>query len=145
MLHKALNSSDPYWIGIASHAYADTWAHQNFTGMKDPYNCVHAYYVNNTTKAQDNTRKIGRYGINHILSQGNIPHTGHLDVLNLPDIVNGTWYDYRLKRIQVKNNKRFIAAAKNLFLMYVKHANVKLAPQKPRDVNKRWTKPQHYY
>jgi hypothetical protein len=39
-LKHAIKSNNPYWIGIVSHAYADTWAHQNFTGLKDSYNCV---------------------------------------------------------------------------------------------------------
>ncbi|WP_339041683.1 DUF6765 family protein [Candidatus Lariskella endosymbiont of Hedychridium roseum] len=33
-----MQSGDLYWIGIATHAFLDTWAHQNFTGTMDDFN-----------------------------------------------------------------------------------------------------------
>lgn len=38
IIREAIKSKDPYFIGIASHAYADTWAHQNFTGTWNDLN-----------------------------------------------------------------------------------------------------------
>ena len=38
MLDTALRSNDLYRIGASAHAYADTWAHQNFLGKDDAYN-----------------------------------------------------------------------------------------------------------
>src|ERR1700761_1890272 len=38
MLDTALRSGDLYRIGASAHAFADTWAHQNFLGKADAYN-----------------------------------------------------------------------------------------------------------
>jgi hypothetical protein len=38
MLDAALGSDDLYRIGASSHAFVDTWAHQNFLGKDDAYN-----------------------------------------------------------------------------------------------------------
>jgi Family of unknown function (DUF6765) len=35
LLKEAVNSGDHYRIGIAIHAFADTWSHQNFIGFED--------------------------------------------------------------------------------------------------------------
>ena len=41
VLKKALASGNPYLLGIALHTYADTWSHQNFTGMQEGWNSVY--------------------------------------------------------------------------------------------------------
>src|SRR5260221_5782057 len=38
MLDTALRSGDLYRVGASAHAYADTWAHQNFVGKDDVCN-----------------------------------------------------------------------------------------------------------
>ena len=38
LLKAAFDSNDLYRIGIAIHAYADTWSHQNFVGYNDKVN-----------------------------------------------------------------------------------------------------------
>lgn len=40
ILKSAFTSENIYRIGIASHAYADTWAHQNFVGYYDDFNAI---------------------------------------------------------------------------------------------------------
>jgi len=80
-------------IGIASHAYADTWAHQNFVGYKDEFN--------------------GFKGtINRI-----IPNIGHADAKHAPDWPGHIWTDSRLVRKNriVNNNERFLKAAGRLY------------------------------
>ncbi len=37
MLADALNTGNLYRIGLATHCYADTWAHQNFIGIKHAF------------------------------------------------------------------------------------------------------------
>lgn len=119
-MKTAIQSKNPYWIGIASHAYADTWAHQNFTGLKDIYNCVDAQKTN------------GR------LSDSLIPYIGHANVLQLPDSPGCSWYDYRLKEMQIFNCERFLEAAKNLFKMYVKYADSSMVLNKPKKPELVW-------
>lgn len=120
----ALKSNDPYWMGIASHSFVDTWAHQNFTGLKDVYNCVE--------KHQTNKSGIGAKLL------GLSPHLGHLDVFHLPDVPGTVWYDYRLKDMKVDNNSRFLEAAKALFEIYIKYTERSLLPNRPKDPHKAW-------
>ena len=112
-LRNAIKSKDAYWIGIASHAYADTWAHQNFTGLKDHYNAVN--------KQQKNVN-------NNQLAQ----YIGHANVLHFPDLPTAIWYDFRLKDSRINNGERFIEAAKNLYKMYIKYADNSIVCDKPK-------------
>jgi hypothetical protein len=116
-LIEALTSNNPYWIGIASHSFVDTWAHQNFTGLKDSYNSLH--------QRQDS--KI-------LKLPGQI---GHAEVLALPDTPNTTWYDFRLKEMKIDNNKRLMEAAKELFKLYIKYGG-ELLEKKPKEPKKIW-------
>lgn len=113
-LKEALKSKDPYWIGIASHAYTDTWAHQNFTGIKDEYNSVNKHRHNNYKLPY----------VQHCI--------GHGDLLNLPDSSDAIWYDYRLKDMKINNCHRFLDAAKNLFNIYLKYCDKTMFYNKPK-------------
>ena len=94
ILQFALKSKNYYLIGIASHAYADTWAHQNFTAINHGINA--------------------KPGLIYNL----IPNYGHADFLHSPDIINCCWEDERLINPKVSNTQRFIDAARNLFAEY---------------------------
>ena len=85
-----------YRIGIASHTYTDTWAHQNFVGFNDSFN---------------------NFNLNPI------PNIGHSDVLLHPDRIGREWKDTRLVKKQIKNNDRFILAAEKLFYWYTGYLN----------------------
>jgi len=91
---KASPDIRPYRIGIATHAYVDTWAHQNFAGFNDSFN-------------------------GSILNP--IPNVGHAEAKHHPDWVSHRWEDDRLVESDVDNNLRFISAAKRLFENYVNY------------------------
>ncbi|ATX82203.1 hypothetical protein Ga0123462_1340 [Mariprofundus ferrinatatus] len=78
-------------IGIASHAYIDTWAHQNFIGIEDSFN--HAGSI--------------------------LPNIGHADVEHKPDIPCLIWQDERLLDPLIDNRKRFIDAGMALYRKYL--------------------------
>lgn len=78
-------------IGIASHAFEDSWAHQNFVGWYDPFN--------------------------H-LGLDPKPNIGHADAEHHPDWMNHHWLDERLLEPQVSNRERFLSAARMLFTRY---------------------------
>ena len=80
-----------YRIGIATHAFADTWAHQNFTGWRESFNAL---------------------GINPI------PNICHADAMHHPDWVGHRWVDTRLLDGDINNNHRFLSAAEELFKRY---------------------------
>lgn len=93
ILKAALDSQNLYRIGIALHAYADTWAHQNFTGTHHSFNAF-----SSPTKTL-------------------IPDIGHADAGHAPDLIGATWTDPRLVRanITINNNDRFLSASKRIF------------------------------
>lgn len=81
-------------VGIASHAYADTWAHQGFAGLRHPINA---------------------------LGRGVLPALGHAAALARPDRVGLRWSDPRLADPRIDNGARFLAAARGLFARYREH------------------------
>ncbi|HWR12083.1 MAG TPA: DUF6765 family protein [Rectinemataceae bacterium] len=91
ILIAALRTKDLFRIGIALHAYADTWAHQNFSGDSEPQN------------AFDHSSPI--------------PAAGHLHALKSPDVPRLVWQDPRLAEEYrtVDNASRFTAAASMIY------------------------------
>jgi hypothetical protein len=97
----ALNSNNLYRIGIATHVYADTWAHQNFCGSKDDFNSMKT------------------------LGTAFVPDIGHADAGHNPDMFCHEWEDNRLVsgNSRINNNERFLEAAQNIFIAFKKHNN----------------------
>lgn len=83
-----------YRIGIASHSFVDTWAHQNFIGWYDYFNEI---------------------------SLKPVPAIGHAPAEHHPDWVNHVWIDNRLVDGEVSNRNRFIDAAKALYNRYCQY------------------------
>jgi hypothetical protein len=85
LVNRALESNNPYQIGMALHTFADTWSHQNFTGLYEDWNKVYAWYE---------------------IYKNLVPSIGHADAGHSPDVISETWTDYRLdKDIQKIDNK----------------------------------------
>ncbi|MDX9787060.1 MAG: hypothetical protein RBT11_09800 [Desulfobacterales bacterium] len=78
-------------IGIATHAYADTWAHQNFVGWYD--------YFNN-------------------IGLDIKPDIGHADAEHHPDWPSHRWEDNRLVEGEINNTARFLEAAEKIYKKY---------------------------
>lgn len=91
IIDAALATRDLHEIGIAAHAYADTWAHQNFVGHKSGFNKFTGF-------------------VSSI-----IPNIGHADAKTKPDQVGLVWHDGRLAEPRVDNTRRFLDAATCLF------------------------------
>jgi hypothetical protein len=85
-------------LGVAAHAFADTWAHQNFVGWYDGINGD---------------------GMNLL------PNIGHADFIHHPDWVGHCWNDNRIINHQINNNHRFLDAAKCLFQEFTLHTKTK--------------------
>lgn len=96
ILREALKSRNMYRIGIASHSFVDTWAHQNFIGSCSKFNAM-----------PEIDAKL-------------LPNIGHLDAKNNPDLIGLIWHDNRLKNPMINNAKRFLSASKSLLLEYSK-------------------------
>jgi hypothetical protein len=94
LFDEALKAENLYRIGIAIHAFADTWAHQNFIGYKDKLNA--------------------QKGLGYKI----IPNIGHADFVHEPDKIHNRWYDGRLRlgMREIDNDERFLQAAKQIYL-----------------------------
>lgn len=94
LMDEAFKSSDDtslYRIGIATHVYSDTWAHQNFVGWHDLFNNI---------------------------SLDIKPDIGHANAGHYPDWPAYRWEDVRLVDDQVHNTERFLEAAENIYMKY---------------------------
>lgn len=89
LLVAALRSRSLYRIGIALHSYADTWAHQHFSGLIEDANIVDEASM--------------------------LPPAGHLQALNEPDLVMRRWTDPRLYNSEVDNRERYLRAAAKIY------------------------------
>jgi len=91
-----------YWIGIALHGFADTWAHQNFTGTFCDFNGI--YMEKGLT-------------------------VGHAQAGHNPDEPALVWKDSRLIENRVDNRTRFLEAAETIFEKLALYINPKLSPE----------------
>jgi len=101
MLQKACESKNPYLLGITLHAYADTWAHQNFSGKFEKFNCSQKFDVFEAS-------------------------LGHMDYMDSPDRVGNIWKDERLIDSAINNNERFIDAIRHIYNALV--INLRVTP-----------------
>ena len=89
LLERAVKSRNPLRIGVALHAYQDSFSHAGFSGYREPLNaCFSFWYLRNPF----------------------MPDIGHAEMGTLPDITNALWTDPRGYK-QVDNQKKFLDAA----------------------------------
>ncbi len=93
IVKEAVKSGNPYRIGIALHTYADTWSHQNFTGLHESWNSVYPWY--NIFKSV-------------------APNIGHAEVGHAPDVISDSWTDHRLKK-KIRNRDRAFVAVREIY------------------------------
>lgn len=91
LLVSALKSRNLYRVGIALHTYADSWAHQNFSGKSEQWN--------------------------RLDPNSPLPPIGHAQKLRDPDHVDSIWIDPRLAGPEksVDSRKRNLAAAGRIY------------------------------
>jgi len=106
-------------LGMILHSYADTWAHQGFSGIRSPFNDIKDLKLKKDKKRYSNLPSI--------------VHIGHLEARDYPDITNIEWkYRYKKRKnfsnakIIRKNYDIFFDASKHIF-HYLCEANEKLA------------------
>ncbi len=101
LLKHALDSDNPYLIGIAAHTFADTWSHQNFTGLHEDWNSVYPWY--NVVKSI-------------------APNVGHAEAGHSPDVIDAVWIDYRFGDggVIISNRERALKAIKELYIAFRK-------------------------
>jgi hypothetical protein len=109
MLDAAIASQDLYRIGASSHGYVDTWAHQNFVGMRD---AVNEFASSPWGKVEQRILAVG-----------------HAHARHYPDWPALIWHDSRLVESTVDNRVRFLEAAKALYRKLARARNSRLAAE----------------
>lgn len=91
LLIHALNTKNLYRIGIALHTFADSFAHQNFSGKLEKWNALSGANI--------------------------IPAIGHAQALTKPDNPALLWTDPRLKKEhkKVNNYHRYLQAVQKVY------------------------------
>jgi hypothetical protein len=107
MLDTALRSENLYRIGASTHAYVDTWAHQNFIGREHAFN--------------EMPRDPGESLLEDVLDEIPPLRIGHALAGHKPDIPDLIWTDGRLANPAVVNVDRFMDAAQHLFRKLYAH------------------------
>lgn len=99
-------------LGIALHVYADTWAHQNFSGRHNPKEND----INNIEIFQD-----GKWEKVSLISQieyNTLPDIGHAEAASFPDQSHLKWRYLKNSTGKIHerdNTELFIEAAANIF------------------------------
>jgi len=96
LLHSAFKSNvtyTPYRIGITLHTFADSWSHQNFTGIQEGWNSVYPWY--------------------HVF-KSLVPNIGHAEAGHSPDVISEVWTDHRLGQ-EVRNADRALKATGEIY------------------------------
>lgn len=108
LINHALKSNNLYRLGIAAHAYCDSWSHQNFVGYYADFNSLTG------------------------VLEKSVPNIGHADARHKPDQVSLIWKDERLisRNATINNNKRFISAAEKLLNYFAKYNKISIKSSK---------------
>jgi len=101
IINKALDQPDPIKLGIVLHAYADTFSHQDFSGLLSKINDIQECKPISDLPLdwRDIAYKIGKFFVKNdmmdkILDKG-LPAYGHGQAAWLPDLPYLTWaYTY---------------------------------------------------
>lgn len=105
-----------YRIGIALHTYADTWAHQEFSGRSHKENNLTDL---KRTKGEREPKCPFWWLLCNWATDLLYGRVGHLQALRYPDHSHGEWYYKKEKSndmTPVSNTSRFMEAAEKIFL-----------------------------
>jgi hypothetical protein len=96
IVEKALKGGNPYETGIALHTFADTWSHQNFTGLREEWNAIYPWYD---------------------VFKSLVPNIGHAEAGHSPDVISEKWTDYRFKgdAREIDNRQRAFDAIETIY------------------------------
>ncbi|MCW8831903.1 MAG: hypothetical protein OQK03_01110, partial [Colwellia sp.] len=122
MVKECIRDKDrPYGLhrlGITSHVFVDTWAHQGFAGVQHDINEVSDLREANNKSADGLIDRISEYFSE--MAQENIPSLGHGQALSNPDLPYESWsYINGFGNTVVRNNPvDFVTAADELCKVY---------------------------
>jgi len=102
-------------LGLALHTFADTFAHQDFSGFAGPENDAEDVVV---TQARNSVDRFFRI-LWHKIMEAILPAIGHAEVGHLPDEPFRKWEYFNYSRhknsAKIDNAKRYLQASKAIF------------------------------
>jgi len=110
-------------LGILLHIFADTYAHQGFTGFNSQVNRVSVTMVKNNITGEDCTGD-AHVGIRRLLNSAlsNIPAIGHAQAGQNPDLSHISYtYDCNEGNHSRDNTEIFLEALRNIFVYLKKY------------------------
>lgn len=119
-------------IGIAIHAYADTFSHYGFSGMPSPKNCVDPQSIAITsTHAPTLMAYLAEKAAEFQARWGDYPHLGHGSVLTYPDRPYLEWrFRYEDGRSSVRSNPTsFLRASQKIHARLAQFAGLFYDPR----------------
>jgi hypothetical protein len=132
LLNLAIKTENPYRIGIALHAYADTFSHQNFSGRWSEVNSVKKLFVysNLSKKLVFNLKLL----LLKILRKP-IPAIGHVEAYKVPDIsyYNWVYFNYRNKYIPASNETRYMNFTEDVYKNYLCKLSLRAGENEPEE------------
>ena len=134
LLNLALETQNPYRIGIALHAYADTFSHQNFSGRWSEVNSVQKLLVySNFSKKMIFNFKLWLLKI----LRGPIPAIGHVEAYKVPDVpyYNWVYFNYRNECIPASNENRYLEFVENVYRDYLCKLSLQIGGEEPEEFN----------
>jgi hypothetical protein len=109
MIREVANLKDrPYQLhrlGIALHVYADTWSHQDFSGLQTELNDIEDIDVLNEDRA--GIAKVFKDFFRDI-TESLIPQVGHAETATLPDEPYREWSFYHVYQKRVMHRKNWL-------------------------------------
>ena len=132
-LDKALKTEDSCRIGIALHAYADTFSHQNFSGRWSEVNSVDkmlVYYSNLRRKKIKIDLKL--WLLAKLLKEAT-PAIGHAEAYMVPDHAYYHWvyFNNRNEYVPAANEERFLSFAESVYNDFLCKASSKIRKGDP--------------
>lgn len=123
-----------YRLGIAMHAYVDTWAHQGFVGFQHPVNIAKNLEANDKHHERSYAQRFADFfqdGIDQISSKwvGDALPLGHGAVLSYPDrpYLKWSYTNGYGERIERDNPKDFSEAAREMYQVFCRYREFRTA------------------
>jgi len=126
ILEKNLKEDDPIKLGIALHAYADTFAHQGFSGILSKVNDVEEIATSNKIEEDVGFKGFANKLFDQLKYETKdiyLPAYGHGQVFTYPDIPYLDWkycfdssndFSEEYKTTRISNKDRFTNSFKNI-------------------------------
>jgi len=107
-----------YRLGIILHTYADTWAHDGFSGIMSGLNDIYSLHSESNNIFDEIKENYFNFA----------PNLGHAQVAKYPDLPYQNWnyMDYNHKQVCCNNTLKYLDASKSIYIFLTEGLHDKL-------------------